>query len=436
MVSTQLIIYTNGNVQPLVIWYFCGIGQILTKGEKSKMSPSKKRIFLKIIDRFEFLFVVSVSLFITTVLLLRTDIITYGHPNFLLHWDHHKYIYMASQNPFDFHIAPFCWRIINPLFAKLLPFDLQWNFLIITFLSIWITGVAIYYLVKIFNFSKEFAFLGMFMFFSLGWATKYVLQDFWLPDALSFLFITLAIYCIVSKKDIWFIVLLTIGVSVKESVIFVAPLYYTLSTQKFVNMKLFKRTMLLVIPSIIVLFILRVSIPQMNNNLNYLSTIPETLHGGWGPIDSYSYWELLKILGKRRLSELSLSTLLSYSVGTFGFMVMLLPFFSIKKNIILFLKFIPFLLLVCFPLLFAFDAERYIVVGFPAMILLALNGIDAFLKRLEIQPASFIPLPLFLLGLNLIEARDTYFVPYEIQSIVIIIYLALIFQTRTQDTTI
>ena len=392
------------------------------------------KIFLKNTGKYEFLLVACIALLITTILLLRTDIITYKHPNFLCHWDLHKYIYMATQNPFDFHIAPFCWRVVNPLLAKMLPFDFQWNFLIITFISIWMTGVAIYYLVKKFNFSKEFAFTGMFMYFSLGWVTKYVLRDFWLPDAISFLFITLAIYCAASKKDIWFIVLLTIGVAVKESVIFVAPLYYTLNAQKFADVKLLKRTTILIIPSIVVLVTLRIAIPQMNNNLNYLTTIPEALQGGWGPTDSYNYWKLLKILGIRRLSELSFSTLLSYSIVPFGFMIMLLPFFSVKKNIPLFLKFIPFLLLVCFPLLFAFDAERYIVVGFPAMILLALNGVDAIVKRFGLQPASFIPLPLFLLALNLIEVKDTYFVPYEIQSIIMILYFALLLQIQKQTS--
>src|SRR3990172_6901681 len=172
------------------------VGDISQKETKIEMLSSEGKIFLKNTGKYEFLLVACIALLITTILLLRTDIITYKHPNFLCHWDLHKYIYMATQNPFDFHIAPFCWRVVNSLLAKMLPFDFQCNFFI---------------------------------------------------------------------------------------VIFVAPLYYTLNAQKFADVKLLKRTTILIIPSIVVLVTLRIAIPQMNNNLNYLTTIPEALQGGWGP---------------------------------------------------------------------------------------------------------------------------------------------------------
>jgi hypothetical protein len=113
----------------------------------------------------EFMRVASIALLAVSVLLLRTNIMTYDHPHFAFIMDHHKYIRMAAGSPFDFYIAPFCWRVVNPLIARLLPFDLQWNFLIISFISVWMTGVAIYYLAKKLNFSKELSLIGMFMFF-------------------------------------------------------------------------------------------------------------------------------------------------------------------------------------------------------------------------------------------------------------------------------
>ena len=51
--------------------------------------------------------------------------------------------------------APFCWRIMTPLLAKTLPFDIQTNFLVLAFAGVWLTGVAIiYYMAKAFSFSK------------------------------------------------------------------------------------------------------------------------------------------------------------------------------------------------------------------------------------------------------------------------------------------
>ena len=50
--------------------------------------------------------------------------------------------------------APYCWRIMTPLLAKTLPFDIQTSFLVLAFAGVWLTGVAVYYMAKAFGFSK------------------------------------------------------------------------------------------------------------------------------------------------------------------------------------------------------------------------------------------------------------------------------------------
>ena len=50
--------------------------------------------------------------------------------------------------------APFCWRIMSPLLAKVLPFDIQTNFFVLAFAGVWLAGVAVYYMAKAFSFSK------------------------------------------------------------------------------------------------------------------------------------------------------------------------------------------------------------------------------------------------------------------------------------------
>ena len=64
----------------------------------------------------------------------------------------------------------------------------------LAFAGVWLTGVAIYYMAKAFGFSKALTAIGMLLFFSMGWATGYVLRNFWLSDSLLFLAITLAIH--------------------------------------------------------------------------------------------------------------------------------------------------------------------------------------------------------------------------------------------------
>lgn len=108
---------------------------------------------------------------------------------------------------------------------------------------------------------------------SLGWASKFTLHKFWLPDSLSFLFITLAIYSILVKNDNLFLVLLMLGVLVKESVIFVAPLYYTFNTKKLIDLQLIKKCILFTLPAIGTLTAVRFAIPAMNSDPSYLSTL-------------------------------------------------------------------------------------------------------------------------------------------------------------------
>ena len=43
-------------------------------------------------------------------------------------WDRHYYLQAARDGPWDFHIAPYCWRVLVPLVAWASPLPLQWTF--------------------------------------------------------------------------------------------------------------------------------------------------------------------------------------------------------------------------------------------------------------------------------------------------------------------
>src|SRR5271169_2519084 len=72
---------------------------------------------------------------------LRTYRITRADDVFRQPYDHHKFIYMAEHNALDFHIAPFCWRLLNPLLASWLPFHTDTNFLVLMLAEILLTAV-------------------------------------------------------------------------------------------------------------------------------------------------------------------------------------------------------------------------------------------------------------------------------------------------------
>lgn len=143
----------------------------------------------------------------------------------------------------------------------------------------------------------------------------------------------------------------------------------------------------------------------MNNDVAYLSTLPEKLRIVQEGASSYGYLALLREIGLQRVKMLSLSTLADYTIGTFGVVLMSLPFFSVKRNFELFLRFIPFLALVGSQLLFAVGTNRLLALGFPAIIMMALNGLVTVSGALFIKPKYFIILALLIIGVNLITVN-------------------------------
>lgn len=68
-----------------------------------------------------------------------------------------------------------------------------------------------------------------------------------------------------------------IGLLTKESVLFVITLYYSINSKKIWNIQLFFKTLILSLPEIVVFVIIRILMPQMNDNPEYLSNLNEIL---------------------------------------------------------------------------------------------------------------------------------------------------------------
>jgi hypothetical protein len=336
---------------------------------------------------------------------------------------------MASNNPFGFHVAPFCWRVGTPLLAKALPFDVERSFFIISFLSVWMTGVVVFYLARRFALSRWAALSGMLLFFTLGYAARANLYNLWKPDPLAFLVITLAIYCIASRKDWQYALLLAVGVAVKESVLFVVPLYYTLNAEKPLDHRLALRTLLLALPSALVFIALRSFIPMRNEDIAYIGSLPVTLTQVQLGSSTYDLGRLWNEIGVPRLQSVSVDALLGYTVGTFGVVAATLPLFSVRRNISIFIRFLPFLLLVFAQVLFATNVERLLVFGFPAIIIMGLTGAEAVAKTLRVKDWT---LSIVLGGLIVVSLTRMwpFIVPPSYEALLFLIYLAGCFSWR------
>jgi hypothetical protein len=361
----------------------------------------------------------------TLTWLLSGERLTYSYFAFSEPWDHHKYLAMASGGIGDFHIAPFCWRIGKPLLAKALPFEYQTAFIVISVASVALIAILVYELARAYGHSASLAVAGMLLFMSLEWGPKFFLFDFWLPDSLAALLMTAAILAAARRSQFMFAALLVAGVMVKESMLFVAPLYYTLNARRVIDSRLGLRAAALALPAVATLIAIRLLIPAWNDDPDYIATLDIQLWNVQDGSPIYHYVDEFRAEGLPRFQRFDRRTVASYTFYSFGPALVLLPLLAVRKNLPLIVRFSPFLLLVATPMLFAQDTERFLVLAFPAVILMALNGMAAAAERLHVPEAWMLPIPIGLLGLQL--SYDTrFFVPPLLQFVTMLLASLLV----------
>jgi hypothetical protein len=354
-------------------------------------------------SRYEIPALALLSALLTATVFLTTTRIMPGTEQYELGvMDHHRYVMMAEGNPFDFHLAPFSWRVLVPLIVKLQPFGTDMGFLLVTLVSMWLCGIMVYYMIKAAGFDRVYGLFGMLLFFSIGWVTKQYVYDFRLTDLPAILFIVAAIYAIYSKRDLLFLVLLTVGVFAKETVLFAAPLYYSLNAAKMVDLRLLRRTMLLALPPVVVLVLLRLGIPALNGDPAYTAIMSQkmTLAPDYEKVP-YSFVTMLNAFGAERIQKLTLYNVgLRYVLFPLSLVPVALPLLAIKQVAIVLLRFSPYLILVYAQLLIAKNTERLVALAFPALIVMSVVAVQKVMTDLRINPlwALVLPASLFVLG--------------------------------------
>lgn len=359
-----------------------------------------KKIFMRNFLGFFISFIL--ASFILLKLFIKGEVMFYNHPHFPLPWDHHKYIFMALTNPFDFHIAPYCWRVFVPFIASFLPFTLSVNFLLISFISIVITGYFIYKISLVYFDKIEYGISALFFYYSLNFAVNYLLYDFWLVDAFAILLIVISLYAILIKNDFIFGVTLILGALTKESALFVIPLYYSLNSNKIWNIQLFFKTLILSLPALIVFVIIRILILQMNGNPEYLSNLNEILTVVYNGKSNFNYLTAFYEIGIVRIKNFNISLLEEITIMSFGILIFL-PFLSLRENSKLFIKYAPFLCLTYLQIFFAVNTSRLIIIAFPFFVIASLKGIRKMIIKLKLGRflliiLSFITFMFFFMG--------------------------------------
>lgn len=366
---------------------------------KTKFIFQKLRLLIFIDNSRNSTIALVLSFIITLLIFYKTDKITYTHSYFPMPWDHHKYIFMALNN-LDFHIAPFCWRILVPILASILPFELSINFQIIALFSIAFSG-NFFFLIGRKIFENDVIGFGMMLaFYSLSFTAKNAIHYFWLPDALVIFLISAGIYSILTKNNFAFLLIIILGALTKESVLFIIPLYYTFNASKIFDKKLLLQTFLFLTVGLSILILVRVLIPPLNQNTEYVSRLPLHLKLVQNESFFYSLGYLLKTIAIDRIKNFSIKFLCQISVYVFT-SYFIFMFFDIKSLLKWLVKFLPYLILVYSQPFFAVNIERLVVLAFPFVLISAFAGLNKISSPIPYSSYFIIILNLFFALINI-----------------------------------
>ncbi|MCC7364299.1 MAG: hypothetical protein IT303_07985 [Dehalococcoidia bacterium] len=423
-----------------------------------------------------------------TLLLLTTDLRTQGSALFRdPGWDRHLYLVMAREGPFELHLAPFCWRVLLPAIAWASPFPLQSTFQLISWTSIALLAPALYWLITpilrqtnlpspsgrgvggegaprettpgdegstatLTAISQHLpspggrgaggegaprtpgvehpALIAVLLLYGIGWAPKYLLSDFWVPDSLAFLLLTLAIGFAWRRRPVAFAAVLLAGALTKESALFAALLYYPLHARfTHADLPVLRENVLAALPAVAATLLLRLAIDPANGDLAYIATLPPEISRFPELFPAYNYVSLARDIGyHQRLEHLGLETLHAYTWRALGLVPLLLAAAGALLRPRLALRLTPFLAAVVAQTAVATDTERLIALAFPAVLVLAAAAIHDATRRWAIPPAAFAPLAL---GTILLAAssRTAYAASLEAQSLLALAGLATIAAT-------
>lgn len=304
------------------------------------------------------------------IVFVRTNKLVPSNPSFALPADHHIYRFMASHELGAFRVAPWCWRILSPFVASALPGSPTRGFELVAVVALSLTAVGLFVIARTLGFDRLLASVGALLFLSLGYAVKFNLYDFWLTEPLAFLFVALALLCIVLRLDAAFAVVLVVGVLAKESVLFAVALYYGLRAERPVDVRLLVRLAILAAPAAAVLVGVRIAIPAGNGSPTYLASLPLPIGANARTVPAYDPVSLVERVVMRRDW---ISTLVG-TLSAFGVVPTGLALIGIRVARMTFVRLVPYLVLVACQLLFTFQTQRLVVLAFPAVILLALEG--------------------------------------------------------------
>jgi hypothetical protein len=380
--------------------------------------------------RREFATVVLLSAILVGLVFCFTRRLDASAPEFPLPWNHYKYAYMAEGHAFDFHIAPFGWRVLEPLLVHLLHLPTQTGFLLVCFVCLVGTATLVYYIAKDMAWPEPYPLIALLLFFVPTFTCRELAYDFWNVDALAFFLVTLAIWAVVSGRTILFAIALALAVATKDSSMVVAPLFYSLNATRIIDGRWLKRTILAVAPAVAVLIAIRLLIPAWNNDPQYTASLGENLSHVVLGKGVYGLSYFFREIGMMHLRNFSLLDIRELTIFTFGILI-ILPLFALRRNGELFLRFAPFIVLTYSQWLIATDTQRLMALAFLPFILMSLNGLRLLAEAGSFDPLWLAVLPLIIFVLSLTNRAAN--LPFDMEVIVFSALVGFLWLRRPRD---
>jgi hypothetical protein len=342
----------------------------------------------KLDDISEFFLVTAISTAIVGFVFLLTEL----RPPEYSGYDHPTYNAIATDITECTGVG--CIRIVKPFLASVVPGGLQRGFLVVTLVSLVVTGILIYYLAIAMDFSPGTAMLGIFLYHIPGYMTEIQIRNYWLTESTGAVFFVAIILAIIKERD-WLVVpLLLVGVATREAVFYVVAVYYFYNMRQLVDVAALRKTILISLPTIAFYFIVFGLIPA--------HSIPTALLTDSG---MQVYRGPLTNLVANPLSAAVLTVLPYGLLGVF-------PLFGgAKQRRFLTLFGVAFVLgyfqLLLIDVWGPGVGSRYLTLNLAFVVLLSLQGLSEFTEELSelvggypFSPAYYIPFAVAVLALH------------------------------------
>jgi len=141
-------------------------------------------------------------------------------------WDSAIYVGMAARGDLlNGRLAPFCFRILTPAIARLVPMRLDVSFELLNQVSLWAAGTLVYWLLRARGLRHETALVGPCVLIISSFS-KFLLWYRFGVDQLALLAVVAVAWALAERRVVVAALWATVAVLGKESILLVAPFAY------------------------------------------------------------------------------------------------------------------------------------------------------------------------------------------------------------------